>query len=131
MPAPRTLPLEKADAALREAHFRGRSQLGLEWYWEQDEQFRFTEISPGVFERAGIPPDASLGKTRWELDPEGAYLRTMQLHRELLERHEPFRDFEIERADVHGTMRTFSISGEPIVDAAGNFRGYRGVAWDV
>jgi C4-dicarboxylate-specific signal transduction histidine kinase len=49
-------------------------------------------------------------------------------HRETLEAHLPFRDFELTRPAVDGRKRYISVSGLPVFDKAGHFIGYRGVA---
>ncbi|HSU77200.1 MAG TPA: EAL domain-containing protein, partial [Burkholderiales bacterium] len=46
-------------------------------------------------------------------------------------RHEPFRDFEMQRPAPDGGTRWLSISGEPVFDATGRFKGYRGVGRDI
>ena len=57
-----------AQQALRECEERFRSLLDLssDWYWEQDDQFRFTQFMGGVFEKSGIDVRQYLGRTRWE-----------------------------------------------------------------
>jgi diguanylate cyclase (GGDEF)-like protein len=45
--------------------------------------------------------------------------------------HLPFRDFEFARHDAEGEVRWYSVIGEPVFDAQGNFTGYRGVGRDV
>src|SRR5205085_877686 len=52
-------------------------------------------------------------------------------HRAQLERHEPFRDFELERPAPEGGSRWISLSGEPVFDEHGAFAGYRGVGSDI
>jgi PAS domain S-box-containing protein len=96
----------------------------------QDENFRFLEL-PGV-EKRGIDPEAYIGKARWELAgvdslPEKAW----QQHREMLERHEAFSEFVYMVPDDAGEMRYLSVTGEPIFDAQGRFKGYHGVGKDV
>jgi light-regulated signal transduction histidine kinase (bacteriophytochrome) len=49
----------------------------------------------------------------------------------MLEAHKPFQDFEYGRESADGEVHYISTSGEPIFDAQGNFRGYRGVGRDV
>ena len=49
-------------------------------------------------------------------------------HRETLEAHLPFRDFELARPTADGGKRHISVSGLPVFDKAGCFIGYRGVA---
>ena len=49
-------------------------------------------------------------------------------HRETLEAHLPFRDFELARPAADGGKRYISASGLPVFDKAGRFPGYRGAA---
>ena len=39
--------------------FRGLTALSSDWYWEQDENLRFTYVSDGYDDRAGLSGDAS------------------------------------------------------------------------
>ena len=75
--------------------------------------------------------DSELGKTRWEvpyLEPDEDAWRQ---HRETLDAHLPFRDFELVRPTPEGGKRYVSSSGLPVFDSAGRFTGYRGVARDI
>jgi PAS domain S-box-containing protein len=124
--------LKLAEEALRasESRFRRMVELSSDWYWVQDENFRFVEL-PGV-EKRGIDPEAFIGKARWELPDVGALPeKAWRQHREMLERHEPFSDFVYMAPDNAGELRYLSVSGEPIFDAHGNFKGYHGVGKDV
>jgi PAS domain S-box-containing protein len=124
--------LRHAQDALRgsESRFRRMVELSSDWYWVQDEQFRFVEL-PGL-EKGGLESETIIGKTRWEI-PELSPMpdRFWQQHREILERHEPFADFLYLRRNKAGDARYLSISGEPIFDEQGIFRGYHGVGKDV
>ena len=59
------------------------------------------------------------------LEPDA---ETWRKHRETLEAHLPFRDFELARPAADGGKRYISVSGLPVFDKAGRFIGYRGVA---
>ena len=48
----------------------------------------------------------------------------------LFERREPFYDFEYWGLDNQGMRVCWSVSGVPMFDPAGVFKGYRGVARD-
>ena len=66
-------------------------------------------------------------RTRWEvpyLEPDAEAWRK---HRETLDAHVPFRDFELARPAADGGKRYVSVSGLPIFDKSGRFIGYRGV----
>jgi signal transduction histidine kinase len=71
------------------------------------------------------------GKTRWELvNPDPADERWIQ-HRADLEARRPFRDFRYDNIGDDGKRHYLSISGNPIFDDAGTFRGYRGTGRDI
>jgi PAS domain-containing protein len=107
-------------------------QLSSEWYWEQDENYRFTAFTGAEIERTGIDTEGYLGTTRWD---KGAVPlgddNSWDQHRAVLESRQPFRDFVYSRIDATGELRRISASGDPVFAADGAFLGYRGVAKDV
>jgi len=119
------------EARRNEDAYRHMAELASDWYWEQDDEFRFTRFTGGSFRNYPEFARAALGKRRWEssfirLSPE-----EMAAHRAMLEAHLPFRDFEYLATDERGTIRWLSISGEPTFDDAGHFTGYRGTGRDI
>jgi PAS domain S-box-containing protein len=121
-----------AEEALRESEerFRTLTQFSFEVYWETDAQHRFIRLDSERLNDAP-PPGTEIGKTRWELpylepDEEG-----WCIHRETLDAHLPFRDFEVARPTPNGGKRYVSVSGLPVFDKARRFNGYRGVARDI
>ncbi|WP_411879683.1 PAS domain S-box protein [Polaromonas sp. YR568] len=122
---------KETEQVLRESEerFRALTALSSDWFWEQDENFRFVAVS-GETTNASSITSAAYGKTPWELDHVGMSDAVWAEHRALLERHEVFRDFESIRRDAHGRVRYLSISGVPIFDTSGKFTGYRGTGRD-
>ncbi|MCX8114461.1 MAG: PAS domain S-box protein, partial [Burkholderiaceae bacterium] len=120
-----------AEARTQEGRFRTLLGIASEWYWEQDEQFRFTYISSAVETKTGIAANTHLGKTRWELPELELTDAQWAAHRADLEAHKPFRNFVMRRVDRDGRPVFVSISGEPVFDAQGRFRGYWGVGRNV
>jgi diguanylate cyclase (GGDEF)-like protein/PAS domain S-box-containing protein len=114
-----------------EERFRHLAEMSTDWYWEQDENFRFTFMSGALRERTGIDAEQHLGKTRWELPEQHVTEEQWRQHRAQLQHHLPFRDFVMRRPDRNGRPHWVSISGEPVFDAAGRFSGYRGIGRDI
>ena len=115
-----------------EERFDFHLELSSEWYWEQDENCRFTLIKGGSFERAGIDPRQFHGTTRWDggavpVGDNGSW----EAHKALLEARQPFSDFVYRRVDSQGDTRYISTSGRPVFDADKRFKGYRGIGKDI
>ena len=91
------------------------SGLFADWYWEMDGELRLTHSSERFAEKAGLNPLDDY----WEHN------------RRQLERHEPFRDYEIQRTGLDGRPVWLTLSGEPIFDEEGAFKGYRGVGRNI
>ena len=120
---------KRAVEALRqsEERFRTLVQFSFDVYWETDAQHRF--IHQEFAESLADAPElgSEIGKTRWEvpyLEPDEEAWRK---HRETLDAHLPFRDFELARPAPDGSKRYVSVSGLPVFDETGRFVGYRGV----
>jgi len=124
---------KEAEAAVREseARFRSLTQLSSDWYWEQDNAFRLTFMSGRMGERTGLDAKSYLGQQRWDAPALNLTEEDWRRHRQTLVRHEPFRDFELERPMPEGGSRWIALSGEPVFDDNGGFTGYRGVGSDI
>ncbi|HKX44541.1 MAG TPA: PAS domain S-box protein, partial [Burkholderiaceae bacterium] len=117
--------------AEREQRFRGLLHIAADWYWEQDAQFRFTEIVEARENTSGIARDKRLNRTPWQISEMGLTPDELDAHRADLEAHRRFSGLLVRRRDERGRPRVHSVSGEPRFDAAGVFVGYWGVARDV
>jgi diguanylate cyclase (GGDEF)-like protein len=113
-----------------EERFNFHLELSSEWYWEQDESYRFTLIKGESFERAGIDPRQLYGTTHWDggAVPVG---NSWEAHKAALEARQPFTDFVYRRVDSQGDTRYISASGQPVFDAKKRFEGYRGIGKDI
>jgi len=116
-----------------EARFRRLSALSADIYWEQNAELRFTSI---ISSSTASPVDraraeAFLGKARWEADYLNMSAADWAVHRAVLEARQPFRDLELCRYDASGRKVWIRVSGEPVLDASGVFRGYQGIARDI
>ena len=123
-----------AQLADGEARFRSLSDMSSDFYWESDIEHRLTQRASANRKLSTVSAfqrGAQIGERRWEipyLTPDEA---GWQAHRAVLDAHRPFRDFELSRLGADGTERHISISGDPVFDASGAFKGYRGVGRDI
>ncbi len=120
--------------ALREseARFRDFADSAGDWFWETDDDLRFTFLSERFEEVMGWPSDQVLGMTRRDLYlAANAEDQRWQAHAETLDSRHSFYGFEYDSIRSDGERRIMSVSGKPVFDVAGAFRGYRGVARDV
>jgi PAS domain S-box-containing protein len=113
-----------------EARFRALTELSADWFWEQDENFRFVGMKGSPYPLLVPPYSNILGRTRWEI-PGSPVEGSWDAHRAQLERRETFRDFEIRRTDTDGSALVLSVTGSPIFEEDGRFTGYRGVGRDI
>ncbi len=115
----------------REEEIRSLVRLSTDWYWHQDEEFRYTRFEGRVDELLASDSRPLLGKRRWEVPSNEPVNGTWDEHRALLQAHLSFQNFETRRLGDDGRIRYISASGEPLFDATGRFRGYHGVATDI
>jgi len=124
--------VQERTEALRasEARFRRLTELSSDWYWEQDENGRFTKIFGPALEMLGIRIDDKNGNIR---DDYG--LGWIEDERETLSANlaarKPFLDFVYSRINSGGPRHYLMVSGEPMFDSSGRYIGYRGIGKDV
>jgi len=99
-------------------------QRGVGWLWAVDGENRVTYISARMSLMLGRPASQLLGHSLAALLGGNA-----ELGRVLLEQ-QPFNALEMELGTPRGP-RWISMSGDPIIDTAGRFEGFRGVGSDI
>ncbi len=126
--------LQRIVAALKqsESRFRSYAESSSDWYWETDENHRFTNVSGQYLYSSEWQRDNIIGYRRIDIaaerthDTDGKWIQ----HQADLESHKPFRYFEfLIKGD--GENRWISINGVPQFDPAGTFSGYRGTGVDI
>jgi PAS domain S-box-containing protein len=115
----------------RERRLRDFAEIAADWFWEQDENLRFTWFSAGRQRTADPWPGNELGKTWRQLAPLDGAGEQLARHELDLYARRPFHDFRFRRLGKDGRAWTLSVSGKPVFDARGLFRGYRGSITDV
>jgi len=122
---------KRAEQTLREseAKFRDYAETASDWFWEIGPDQKFTLLTENAF---GAPAADLLGTAWWdhaldlETEPE-----KWRLVWATLDSRKPFRDFVYCSVDGRGSPMYVKVSGKPVFDANGEFRGYRGTGTDV
>ncbi len=125
---------KRAEESLRESEgrFRALTQLSSDFFWETDEAHRFTQPVHGPnYPDTYMGRGAVLGKTSWDIPAVSPDEAGWAQLRATVDRRLPVRDFEFARRIPDGTVRYFSVSGEPRYAEDGRFVGYRGVGRDI
>jgi PAS domain S-box-containing protein len=126
---------KRAEQALQESEtkFRDYAESASDWYWETDPDHKFTRLTEDERRLAlGLATVSRIGVTRWEFatdvqsEPE-----KWKLHWSMLKARQPFRDFIYRATHSDGSVVYNRISGKPVFDSNGEFRGYRGTGTDV
>ena len=99
-------------------------QRGVGWLWQVDAENRVTYISSRMSALLGRPAGQLLGHSLPALLGGHAELGRVLLAKQ------PFNSLEMELKTARGE-RWVSIAGDPIVDTAGRFEGFRGVGSDI
>ncbi len=120
-----------ARLAASEARFRDFAESASDWLWEQDADLRFTFVSHGGLEPFGLNAADFIGKSRQETGLEPSDGGDWQAHQADLAARRPFRDFKVAHRGFSDKTFWVTLSGWPIFDAKGVFKGYRGTGRDI
>jgi len=126
------LAVAERTAELREseARYRSLTELASDWYWEQDENGKFTRVSGPVLEMLGISVEPLAGEQK-VLPLDGWVEDERARFQALVAAREPFLDFLFHRVLPDGERQQFRVSGEPMFNQACRYLGYRGVGVEV
>ena len=114
-----------------ERQLRDFGASASDWYWEMDQDLRFSYFSDSFTDATGVSQGFLLGKTRQESGNPGVELERWQGHLDTLADHKSFRNFIHPRTHADGSVVWLSINGKAVFDLDGSFRGYRGTGLDV
>ena len=121
-----------------EARYRSLTELASDWYWEQDENMKFTKVSGPVLEMLGIQVDSLLEDISTDIKTNSNFKtngnkknvwneREREILHAKINAREPFLDFIFSRENADGSQQKFQVSGEPMFDWHCRFIGYRGI----
>jgi diguanylate cyclase (GGDEF)-like protein/PAS domain S-box-containing protein len=123
------LPRRTSSPRASDERLQSLIELAADFYWEQDEDLRFSAYRPGGKPDADL--DGLVGKTSWEFFGEAPESGGWAPFVAMLEQHAAFRDVLHCLGSQTSGLRYFSFSGQPVFDRRGKFKGYRGIARDI
>jgi diguanylate cyclase (GGDEF)-like protein len=94
-----------------EERFQALIRLSSDFYWETDPEHRLTELVHASGRSIALP-------ALWHA------------HIAAMDERLPFRGFEL-AGEAGGQVHHYSLSGEPVFAASGEFRGYRGIGREI
>jgi PAS domain S-box-containing protein len=106
-----------------EQRFRDFASSAVDWYWEMEQQLRFSYFSPRFEAVTGVPPRVLLGKTRQETGVPNVEKRAWNAHLGDLAAVRPFREFVHPPTLVDGSEVWLAINGAPVFNGNGAFTG--------
>lgn len=129
----RTLELKDREAALFDSkqRFSDFANSSSDWYWEMDENLRFSYFSDKFSEITGVSPSMLLGKTREETGVPDVDPDQWKRHLDALHHRRQFRNFIHPRVKPDGKTVWLSINGIPYFGRDGEFKGYRGTGNEI
>jgi diguanylate cyclase (GGDEF)-like protein/PAS domain S-box-containing protein len=124
---------ESTIALLRESEerFRALTELSSDWYWEMDDQLRFTSMRQGGTRPLPFGEADLVGRHRWDLPGELLQPASWEEHRADLLARRPFRDLIVRRLNHDGKPLYTLTAGDPFFDPTGRFVGYRGIGRNI
>lgn len=126
----RRLDRSQKQLAESERRFRELAEVSGDWFFEMDSDLRLSFISDRFYQITGLTSDEVIGRTRQEIAAVTNVQGEFDQHVADLEARREFRRFEYELAGGPKPVHV-SISGVPVFDEDGAFRGYRGIGTDV
>ncbi|WP_439515164.1 PAS-domain containing protein [Oceanibaculum nanhaiense] len=127
----------EAEGLEREARFRDIADMSADWVWETDSEDRFVYCSERLLTVTGLPLSSFIGRPRGEMCGVGAEnAQFREDYMAAIQHRRSYRDLEyIFKVPDPGSDRErgirLRISGVPVFDRKGRFRGYRGTGRDV
>ena len=121
----------REELAEREQRFRDVVEAAGEYVWETDAEWRYSYLSARVEHVMGYLRHEMLGRRPQDFMALGE----ARAHEEWFERRareaQPFRDLVFRAVTKTGGAIWLSVSGMPVLDAAGRLKGYRGTGADI
>ena len=126
-----TVKIRTQELSLSEQKLRGMVETINELIWEIDADGKYVYVSPTANRILGYQPEELLGRTVFDLMPEGDAQKLMSTLQSIGESKLPFNN--LERVNIHksGEHIILETNGAPILDTKGVLTGFRGADRDI
>jgi PAS domain S-box-containing protein len=118
--------------------FRDFAEAHTDWFWEMDENLCYSYLSKRFQRVTGADPVTLLGRSLREVLARStavvddvATQDVWEQHLRDVEAHRPFQDFRHPTPGPDGHPIHLSVSGKPVFDFKGAFKGYRGTGTNI
>lgn len=124
---------QRTENALKESEERLRdfASSTADWFWEMDENLRYTYFSLKTDDKIRVSPELFIGKRRGEFLGDDYDREKWADHSRVLDAREPYRNFVFHRVLEGADPIWIKSSGVPVFNDHGKFLGYRGSGTDI
>lgn len=125
---------KEAEQALQnsETRFRSLVETTNDWVWEMDNDGRYTYCSPICEGLYGYLPEELLGRQIFEtLLPPDEVAQFELIFNQCVNKSKGFQNIERRSITKDGYIIHIESNGSPVLDAAGNLKGFRGIDRDI
>jgi len=118
---------------INERRLRNLFEVASDWFWEVDDTYAITYMSPQFFEAVGDLPNVLHHTLFDRLAEEDVIVEPdeLRVHFQMLRDLLPFSRFEFAIRTPDGRTMHLQSSGIPVFDEKGRFAGYQGALTDV
>jgi PAS domain S-box-containing protein len=116
---------EKAEESTE--RFKDIAFSSNDWIWELNNENKYIYVSEKIGSILGYEPKEIIGTTPFDLMPESEVPKIKSIFNEIAAKKEKIIDLENCNIHRNGQMVFLQTNAVPIIDKAGNLKGYRGV----
>ncbi|PWB73868.1 hypothetical protein C3F09_04700, partial [candidate division GN15 bacterium] len=111
--------------------YRALLETTSDFVWEMDTSGRYTYCSPQMLKLWGIKPEEMIGRTPFDVMPEGEREYARAAFEDLVRSPRPFSGTQSSAVVDQGRLIYVETNGVPFFDGNGTLLGFRGISRDI